>query len=911
MDAIKVTKVEGVQCRKAGQTVPGVLHLTAHHLIFEHHDKVKEEMWIPYPLISLVTRMPLTLEGDSPITIHSRNFRSFTLSFKKDIEAIDVFDSIRGLTVTSTVSQLYAFFYTPSTPYDARGGWTLYSPREEFTRMGVGSRTKAWRFTDINKDYSFCATYPARLVIPTRISDTTLQYASKYRSKCRIPALTYLHWANYGTITRSSQPMVGLTNNRSIQDEKLIEAIFQSHHAPESRSSAGPVYGATATNLIIDARPTTNAMANVAKGAGTENMDYYKEGKKAYLGIDNIHVMRDSLNKVVEVLREADAFFYSVGNDGSDSERLSSANSAFLDRQALRRSGWLRHLSAILDGTLLIVRNVHVNSSHVLIHCSDGWDRTAQLSSLAQLCLDPFYRTLKGFQILIEKDWLSFGHRFLDRCGHLSSEKFFLSATDIPSGGGGAEAAQALLASVQNRLVGQGHLKETSPVFHQFLECFNSRYLEQIHYHLYSCQFGTFLFNCEGNRKKGDNALPPCERTISVWDFLNSSPEVEKNTNLSYDSALDNPSRRDHEANMGVLFPNPKDVRFWNELYGRTDEEMNGKMIAVEAQGVDIIGPVEGAEDDPISSNVQASSLFNNAVSSPHSSSTPISRSLSSALTLSTSKALADDPPAKRRMQKLSSARTLSSSMPELAQQRPSPSRQDSFRPFPASSSFTLRPTSPFGVDSSNGSLHESVLPRQRLGLKQAEVFPGGVKSMWGKLSSNASAAFTAVQGAYGMTIVQGRDGERGVEGELQSRDRPPDEADWTSAVPPSQIRDSTFVPTWTSDLTVPSDRWRTEGSKTRLSTLTLENPWGIQKRMSERPSSKKAEDVFATSSVWADDAQRSPSSLPSDPTVLSAIPSPVPLHVPPDEGKSISPSPTTCTSPAPSHKAFDPLGVL
>ena len=92
---------------------------------------------------------------------------------------------------------------------------------------------------------------------------------------------------------------------------------------------------------------------------------------------------------------------------------------SLLDRQALRRSGWLKHISNILEGTVLLIRNVHVNSSHVLIHCSDGWDRTAQLSSLSQLCLDPFYRTVRGFQILVEKDWLGFGHRFLDRCGHL------------------------------------------------------------------------------------------------------------------------------------------------------------------------------------------------------------------------------------------------------------------------------------------------------------------------------------------------------------------------------------------------------------------------------------------------------------------------------------------------------------
>jgi hypothetical protein len=35
-----------------------------------------------------------------------------------------------------------------------------------------------------------------------------------------------------------------------------------------------------------------------------------------------------------------------------------------------------------------------LNGKNVLVHCSDGWDRTSQLSSLSQLLLDPYYRTL-------------------------------------------------------------------------------------------------------------------------------------------------------------------------------------------------------------------------------------------------------------------------------------------------------------------------------------------------------------------------------------------------------------------------------------------------------------------------------------------------------------------------------------
>jgi myotubularin-related protein 6/7/8 len=114
--------------------------------------------------------------------------------------------------------------------------------------------------------------------------------------------------------------MVGITQNaRSIQDEKLIESIFMTHSqhshslqpmsvsdrpvSPSNSfdaSSGGQVYGATATNIIIDARPTKNAYANSVKGAGTENMLYYKNCRKEYLGIDNIHVMRSSLSGIFD-----------------------------------------------------------------------------------------------------------------------------------------------------------------------------------------------------------------------------------------------------------------------------------------------------------------------------------------------------------------------------------------------------------------------------------------------------------------------------------------------------------------------------------------------------------------------------------------------------------------------------------
>ena len=684
--------------------------------------------------------------------------------------------------------------------------------------------------------------------------------------------------------------MVGLTNNRSVQDEKLIEAIFQTHHNPDSRVSAGPIYGATATNLIIDARPTTNAMANTAKGAGTENMDHYKEAKKAYLGIDHIHTMRESLGKVVEALRGSEMM--QAATTSADGEELPAA-APVLDRQALRRSGWLRHITAILEGTLLIVRNVHVNSSHVLIHCSDGWDRTAQMSSLAQLCLDPYYRTQKGFAVLVEKDWLAFGHKFLDRCGHLSSEKFFLAPVENTGGGGGAEAAQAFLASVQNRFASQNHIKETSPVFHQFLESvrqiqrqyperfeFNERFLRQLHYHLYSCQFGSFLFNSERERRVGEAGQPPpVSRTISVWDFFNSPPEVELNKNPLYDPSLDDPANRTIKTDMGVLLPNPKDVRFWNELYGRTDEEMNGRFVVKQAvEEPEVAGPIETADEDPAAAPNCATTSTPNApaaesvppVVSPQLS-IPTPQSIARFLQRGTSPAPAATHPAATHP--VATPPTERQPSPELQRVRkeslqpPSPGGSGSGAIIPprtpSPSIRTLRTSSP-----------RSTAP----GAPTADLFSAG-RSWWGKVSSGATTAFSAVQDAYGGLAkdlrglsLAGEQGDPARGGELKSREEinawGQSGGDSRPSSPhrsgPSSPRAHTVSASSGGSTINP---WNTTHARPTIPSMYMDNPWSSVR--APEPETRPAASAVSFSSQAQESPQHQESSaLPLDPTV-------------------------------------------
>lgn len=45
----------------------------------------------------------------------------------------------------------------------------------------------------------------------------------------------------------------------------------------------------------------------------------------------------------------------------------------------LESTYWLKHIKCILAGACRIVDKIEIHKTSVLVHCSDGWDRTAQV----------------------------------------------------------------------------------------------------------------------------------------------------------------------------------------------------------------------------------------------------------------------------------------------------------------------------------------------------------------------------------------------------------------------------------------------------------------------------------------------------------------------------------------------------
>ena len=61
----------------------------------------------------------------------------------------------------------------------------------------------------------------------------------------------------------------------------------------------------------------------------------------------------------------------------------------------LDKSLWLHHVSAIIRTTCHVTNALDVEGRPVLVHCSDGWDRTTQIVALAMLMMDSHYRTIR------------------------------------------------------------------------------------------------------------------------------------------------------------------------------------------------------------------------------------------------------------------------------------------------------------------------------------------------------------------------------------------------------------------------------------------------------------------------------------------------------------------------------------
>jgi hypothetical protein len=360
---------------------------------------------------------------------------------------------------------------------------------DELQRLFRTAPVSKWLYINKNWSYELCPSYSRHIAIPKTFPLSKLKTAASYRSKQRLPALTWIHPENNAPLCRCAQPRSGFTQMASMpEDDEMLLAI---------RSTAITNIMPNPILHIFDARPKLNANANALAGKGFENIKRLggsNIAKIIFCGIGNIHVMRNSLISLTKACEKYNQIKNNSIDSSSTTSMGASSNTSFYEQ--VGQSKWLDHLALLIRSSSHIADTLS-NGSPCVVHCSDGWDRTSQLSAISQLLLDPYYRTINGFIALIEKDFHGFGHKFKDRIGTYASNNIS-----------------------QN---------ERSPIFLQFLDViyqiyyqhtasfeFDENLLLFLSEVCYNGYYGTFLCNNEQERCRGQYSTD----TLSCWEYV-------------------------------------------------------------------------------------------------------------------------------------------------------------------------------------------------------------------------------------------------------------------------------------------------------------------------------------------------------------------------------------------------------
>ncbi|XP_052278283.1 myotubularin-related protein 12-like isoform X2 [Dreissena polymorpha] len=305
---------------------------------------------------------------------------------------------------------------------------------------------KTWRVADVNMSFDMSQSLPRYFVVPTALMNNDIQKAASHFSDRRIPIWCYTH----------------------INGNSLLRMSAQDSDTDQPRE----------VSRMLDAVKVASNQRNKPKIVKVEEKcPSCQEVQESFVKLRKI-CMSDTMQEF--------------------------SNQDAVWNTSLENTRWLLLVSRCLAACNEVAEEVTGGKRTVVIQERTGWDLSCLVSSVSQVLLDPHYRTLAGFQGLVQKEWVRMGHPF----------QRYLSLVTVSE----ADTEQV-------------------PIFLLFLDCiwqlliqypaafeFTETYLTTIWDSAYIGLFDTFLFNNDHqryhfSRNEGKNIKQFKLPSVWKWDF--------------------------------------------------------------------------------------------------------------------------------------------------------------------------------------------------------------------------------------------------------------------------------------------------------------------------------------------------------------------------------------------------------
>ncbi|KAI3630487.1 hypothetical protein MIR68_011922 [Amoeboaphelidium protococcarum] len=239
------------------------------------------------PLIRILhTNLSVVLrQEECTLAIRCKSMERFCLKFQTDNDLNEAYHKYNALlSMQNQIGRQYVHLYKQV--HQSNFDQKMFKLGD--SKMTSDYNPQKFRQSLVNSQFEVSSCLPSSLIVPASVEDDQLKQASEFRQHGKVPHIVYAHPHSQAVLSRSSQPLSGAKNRRSVADEHYLSVLLQSRRY-EDGSNSSSSNSNDQLSIIVDCRSKQGISQSKLKyGGGSEADGNYPNINFYYGNIDGL-----------------------------------------------------------------------------------------------------------------------------------------------------------------------------------------------------------------------------------------------------------------------------------------------------------------------------------------------------------------------------------------------------------------------------------------------------------------------------------------------------------------------------------------------------------------------------------------------------------------------------------------------